>query len=336
MATYRPIAPNMWRDKIFKNLDTSEKLFWVYLLTNPFTKQCGIYNTTVYEISLYSGLSVNVVELLLERFQNQYKLIKYDLQTEEICILNWFKHHQNSSPNVLKCIEGELKEVQSYELVKVMQEGCRVRKIKDKLLNRQKSLKITLGGVSEGCEGGETPQTPENQEDTKRLASNNKNNNNKNKKKKEEEEKPTPPSFSCEIPPFEGNCSIQRPVDPATGKTLADEVHQYLKGYLLDNQVFVNNIKQKTKFEGQIFPILGAYLTRLQHSGEFHKLMPRTDDAGFYAWFAKILSGWEGFVKNEAKWKAEDRRKEEIAAGKEKVKYKLGKTLSDVRRGAAV
>jgi len=186
MATFRPISTEIWRDRIFQKLDTSEKMFWLYLLTNHTTKQCGIYRSPASEMSYYCGLSVDVVNLLLKRFEETYNLIKYDDETEEVCIVNWFKHHQNDSPNVLKCIAAELKDVESYDLVKVMQNKCRVRKIKALLLNKQKSLKLSNadnGGVAEGCEEGEPSQMPDNQQYLKQLGSN------KEKEEEKEEEK---------------------------------------------------------------------------------------------------------------------------------------------------
>lgn len=287
MATFRPISVNMWRDKTFKNLDTSEKLFWAYLLTNPFTKQCGIYNSPAEEMSLYSGLSVQVVKLLLERFEKVYNLIRYDYDTNEICILNWYKHHTNDSPNVLKCIESEIGEVESYELVKAMQENCRIQKVKVILLNRQKSLKLKTGdtgGVQEPCSEGEPSQNAEQQQVPKQLAS--KKDKEKEKEEKEEREDAPAQEFLNKVLTPKQMLNVITPIISKT-YTHRSRAQEIGSDYKLD----AKEVKRL------MYEVLRDYEDR----EETYRLIPPNSDLKWQAWFSKFFSRLDKFADQRRK-----------------------------------
>ncbi|MBX4258447.1 hypothetical protein [Clostridium estertheticum] len=47
MAKYRQIYTEFWSDTFVLELDSQEKLFYLYLLTNTKSTQCGIYELSL-------------------------------------------------------------------------------------------------------------------------------------------------------------------------------------------------------------------------------------------------------------------------------------------------
>lgn len=76
------------------------KLFYIYLLTNPNINQIGIYQITRKQMSFELGFSIEVINTLMNRFENNLNLIKYDENTREICIKNWGKYNLNNGGNL--------------------------------------------------------------------------------------------------------------------------------------------------------------------------------------------------------------------------------------------
>jgi len=116
MPVFRKIQISFWQDPFILELPFEEKAFYLYLLTNSKTKQCGIYEISVKVIELETGLNREKIEQMLDKFIDTEK-IKYDNETKEIMILNWLKHNSNTSPTVQTCITKELKSVKSKSLL---------------------------------------------------------------------------------------------------------------------------------------------------------------------------------------------------------------------------
>jgi hypothetical protein len=68
MSKQRIIKDEMWSDDWFFELDPSEKLMWVFLLTNPRNNVAGVFNVSIAWISAHTGFTKDVVELILKRF----------------------------------------------------------------------------------------------------------------------------------------------------------------------------------------------------------------------------------------------------------------------------
>lgn len=116
MAIFRKIHVTFWSDSFISDLSNERKLFYLYLLTNERTKQCGIYEISKKQISFDLGLSIDTVSILFEYFIKIGK-IKYSEETKEVAIKNWAKFNYSTSPKVLKCIESELKLVKNKVLI---------------------------------------------------------------------------------------------------------------------------------------------------------------------------------------------------------------------------
>ena len=116
MGIKRVIDTELWTDEKVESFTPEEKLFWVYLLTNPFTRQLGIYRITKKQIAFQLGYDVDTISKLIDRFQNEYKLIKYE--NGEIAILNFLKRSilKGGKP-VEDCLMADIKNVKNKDLI---------------------------------------------------------------------------------------------------------------------------------------------------------------------------------------------------------------------------
>jgi hypothetical protein len=116
MAIFRKIHTQLWSDPFFSELDTEKKLFYIYLLTNEKTKQCGIYEISKKHICFDLNISLDKVNKLLNFFISKGKL-QFSDSSNELAIKNWKKYNYSTSPKVVKCIESELKLVKNRVLI---------------------------------------------------------------------------------------------------------------------------------------------------------------------------------------------------------------------------
>jgi len=117
MAVYRQIQITYWQDSFVLKLTPEEKFFYLYLLTNSKTKQCGIYELPLAVIQIETGYNRGTVIKLIQRFI-EHKKIAYDWENEEVFIHNWVKHNPfDNNPKILKCIEKELISVHNPDLI---------------------------------------------------------------------------------------------------------------------------------------------------------------------------------------------------------------------------
>ena len=121
MSIYRHVHINYWQDAFILDLTPEEKYFYVYLLTNSKTKQCGIYELPMRIIETETGYNRETIDKLINRFE-EYKKIVYDKSTKEIYLKNWTKHNRITSFKVKKCVEKELSKVKSKDLIKLFLE----------------------------------------------------------------------------------------------------------------------------------------------------------------------------------------------------------------------
>lgn len=117
MATYRPIHISFWQDKFILKLTPEQKYFYLYLMTNSKTKQCGIYELPKNVICFETGYNTETVNKLLAYFIDQKKIM-YDDMTEEVYILNWIKFNQIDNKNICICVSKELKEIKNKYYLK--------------------------------------------------------------------------------------------------------------------------------------------------------------------------------------------------------------------------
>lgn len=116
MATYRQIHVSFWQDAFVLQLTPEEKYFYLYLMTNSKTTQCGIYELPKKVICLETGYNEETVDKLLKRFIDYGKIL-YSENTNEIMIINWMKYNFINSDKVKLCIEKELKNVKNKAFI---------------------------------------------------------------------------------------------------------------------------------------------------------------------------------------------------------------------------
>lgn len=118
---YRVIASCFWSDpEVIEQFTPDEKLFYLYIITNEHTEICGIYRLLKKHIMIETGFTREVIENLLDRFQNNYGKIFYDHETQEIVVRNWLKYQNINSPKIQTGIQRGLENVRNKELIRYL------------------------------------------------------------------------------------------------------------------------------------------------------------------------------------------------------------------------
>lgn len=116
MAKQRVVSVKFWDDTYIMQLDPTEKLLFLYFLTNPLTNISGIYEITLRRISFDTGIDGNMVTVILLRLENDKKII---YRNGWLCIINFIKN-QSLNPSVVNGIERELKVIPKDILVQLV------------------------------------------------------------------------------------------------------------------------------------------------------------------------------------------------------------------------
>ena len=116
MAIFRKISVGFWEDSLVYSLTAEQKYFFLYLLTNSKTKQCGVYEITLGKMCVETGYTLKKVEVLLKFFCENGR-IKYSRSTSEIAIRNWLKYNDSSSPKVKACVRYESVNIKDRSLL---------------------------------------------------------------------------------------------------------------------------------------------------------------------------------------------------------------------------
>lgn len=118
MSRQRYIDTCFWDDSYVIHLDPSEKLLFLYLLTNPVTTICGIYEISIKRISFDTGFENDTVKRILGRFEKDGRCSYRD---GWLAMRNWIKH-QKDAPGVQRGIALQLEKVPK-ELAEYVGEG---------------------------------------------------------------------------------------------------------------------------------------------------------------------------------------------------------------------
>ena len=107
MAIYRNVHLSFWTDnKVEDDFTPEDKYFYLYLMTNPQTNLCGCYEVSFSQITRQTGYNKETIMRLIDRFENVYKVIRYNESTKEILLLNWHKYNWSKSEKTLKGVES--------------------------------------------------------------------------------------------------------------------------------------------------------------------------------------------------------------------------------------
>lgn len=127
MAAKRMISTTFWTDrKVDEQLSSEDKFFFLYLMTNPFTTQIGIYEFPIEQAAHHLKWSVENVKILLNRFETEYDMIKYSKKTGEVAIKNYLRYSigRGGKP-VLDWMKKEEKLVKDKSLLDYIQENLK-------------------------------------------------------------------------------------------------------------------------------------------------------------------------------------------------------------------
>ena len=94
MAKNRYVDTKFWDDAFISELTPSEKLIFLYLLTNPITNVAGIYEITVKRIAFDTGLGSQSVSNALERFERAGKVY---YRENHVILVNFIKNQKLNS-----------------------------------------------------------------------------------------------------------------------------------------------------------------------------------------------------------------------------------------------
>lgn len=119
MALKRIVNTEFWQDdKVVDYFSPEDKLFFLYLLTNPHTTLLGIYKVNKKIMSFELGYSIETISVLLDRFENKYNMIKYANETQEIAIRNYLKHSINKGGKPIEdCLIRDIESVKDKSLL---------------------------------------------------------------------------------------------------------------------------------------------------------------------------------------------------------------------------
>jgi hypothetical protein len=118
MGIKRIVDTSFWTDGKVDEFSPEDKYFMLYLLTNPFSTQLGIYEISIKQVAFQLGYSPDAVNVLIERFEAKYGIIVYSPNTKEIAIKNFLRHSiiKGGAP-VRDCLIKEIKRVKDKSLI---------------------------------------------------------------------------------------------------------------------------------------------------------------------------------------------------------------------------
>ena len=121
MGIKRIVDTSFWTDGKVDEFSPEDKYFMLYLLTNPFSKQLGIYEISIKQAAFQMGYSIDAFNVLLERFENKYNMILFSRDTNEIAILNFLRHSvMKGGKPVEDCIKKEMALVKDKKLIEAV------------------------------------------------------------------------------------------------------------------------------------------------------------------------------------------------------------------------
>jgi hypothetical protein len=90
---YKIVQRDFWNDEKIMSMTAEERYLYLYLLTNPYSSNIGIYKITKEEIKEHTGYEIDQVCNVINSLINKYKVIAYNEETKEIAIEKWGKYN---------------------------------------------------------------------------------------------------------------------------------------------------------------------------------------------------------------------------------------------------
>lgn len=105
MSKQRYVDTRFWDDPYIACLDPSEKLLFLYLITNPLTNISGIYEITLRRIQFDTGFNEDMVKKILDRFARDGKVV---YRGGWIAVKNFIKHQNVNNPKIRAGIKATM------------------------------------------------------------------------------------------------------------------------------------------------------------------------------------------------------------------------------------
>lgn len=103
----RSINTKLWDDPFIIECNQSEKLLFLYILTNSLTNLAGVYEIALKRIAFDTCIDIDEVKRIINKFQKDGKII----YSGGFLIIKNFLKNQNSNDSMLKNIEKTLNQL---------------------------------------------------------------------------------------------------------------------------------------------------------------------------------------------------------------------------------
>jgi DnaD/phage-associated family protein len=106
MGKYRPVYTKIWSDPDFQEYEPDNKLLFLYVCTNTYITESGIYPITIKTINYETGLGYETIE---QQFANGLlKNVFYDFDHKYIFVKNLKRYNPGGKPElVIKSIQDD-------------------------------------------------------------------------------------------------------------------------------------------------------------------------------------------------------------------------------------
>ena len=126
MGIKRIVDTDFWTDdKVMVEFSPEDRLFMLYLMTNPHTTQLGVYKILPKQMAFELGYSSDTINVLLDRFETKYNIVRYSKATSEIAVRNYLKYSivKGGKP-VLDLLTREANRVKDKSLLAYIKESA--------------------------------------------------------------------------------------------------------------------------------------------------------------------------------------------------------------------
>lgn len=113
MAEYRTLRMTFWNDPYVENLGAEGRLFYLYLITCPYTDNLGFLEISPRRMAYETGLSEEAVLRLISEAEAAGKLV-----TDGSCLwlVNFIKHQASTSPKLVQSLRALLSKIFSLKI----------------------------------------------------------------------------------------------------------------------------------------------------------------------------------------------------------------------------
>lgn len=125
------VNTRFWNDSYVADLDPSEKLLFLYLITNDRVEICGAYELPIKIMATETGIDKNMVEKIMQRFSVDGKVLYMD---GWVFVLNYQKYVNTNNTNINIGIKRGIEKIPEETLNRLLKSHYRVLKSHERVL----------------------------------------------------------------------------------------------------------------------------------------------------------------------------------------------------------